>query len=95
MFQITVMPQAELEYHRLLQTASYPEIALAIRQAMKTALHAVARDAFEAGEPQYDLKKMNMRICRIVSPPLYIEYGVHISERKAFFRRVTLIRKPA
>lgn len=89
------MPSAGQEYHRLLQTASHPEYSLAIRQAMNAALHSIASDAFEAGEPLYDLKQMKMRICRIVCPPLYIEYGVHISEPKAFIRRVTLIRRPA
>jgi hypothetical protein len=94
-YKNTVMPPAKADLARLVQMADRSESGVEIRYAIFRTFQLLKQDALEAGEPLYDLKMMKMRICRIVSPPLYIEYGVHIAEPKAFIRRVTLIRKPA
>ena len=95
MYKITVMPPAKSRSGQTCSNGCRSESGIEIRHAIFRTFQLLKQDALEAGEPLYDLKMMKMRICRIVSPPLYIEYGVHISEPKAFIRRVTLIRKPA
>ena len=92
---VTFMPLAEENYLKILDWAKSEAIEDSISFAMKQAVELIRSDAVNAGEPVYNLKQMKMRVCRILVPPLYVEYGVHFTKPLAFIRRVVLLRKPS
>ena len=93
-FSIEALHIAEKSFYEILESARDGQWEDAVYAAMERALKIIRKDAWHAGEPLYDLKKIKMQICRIVSQPLYVEYGVHISKQQAVIRRVVLLRKP-
>ena len=94
-FSVTVMPPAKRSFLDILALAETDEDEDAMILAMEKASLLIQSDAANIGEPVYDLKQMKMRVCRILVPPLYVEYGVHFTKPIAFIRRVVLLRKPS
>ena len=93
-YLVTCLPTAQEQYLAIQRAAESSEFALSIRKALQDTLTSLGKDAANVGEPLYDLKQMKMRVCRILVPPLYVEYGVHFTKPIAFIRRVVLLRKP-
>jgi hypothetical protein len=92
MFVVKSIPLAERQYLDILAGATTHSASKAIRDAMTEAASRILHDARSCGEPLFDLPRMKMTVCRILVPPLYVEFGVHHVELSAVIRRVVLLR---
>ncbi len=71
-------------YERLAEFAS----------AIRSLLGQLVVNPTEIGEPMYRLHAMKMNLRRVALAPVYLEYGVHITEPLVIVRRVVGMASP-
>ena len=79
----TAVRRAE-SYERLAEFAS----------AIRSLLEQLVVNPTEIGEPMYRLQGMKMNVRRVALAPVYLEYGVHLTEPLVIVRRVVGMAEP-
>ncbi len=90
-YRVVLIGRAKEEFLALVRRAKPTGESHLIVEALRAAEKVLESKPLEGGEPLYRLQKMKMLICRIVSSPLYIEYGVHADRPVVIIRRITTL----
>ena len=93
-FKVEFTGLAREQYRNALRRAKNASRSEELGTAMRTLVVQLTDTPTEIGEPMYRLHSMKMDVRRVALAPVYLEYGVHLSEPLVVIRRVVGMAKP-